>query len=151
MPTNQHQTPACALRHNNMVFLYWHGLHIKSDINIKTFHNVLFFLALSSLADYSFNALFMQRALMLFMFWKKSPRVLKILRVSTLLSCHAMWINFPLSLWGACFKTNQTFDSRYRWAPCPARGLFSPGQPSSHQPLVFHLWPPPLACPNPFL
>lgn len=34
-PTNQHQQPACALRHNNMAFLYWHGLHIYKKIAFK--------------------------------------------------------------------------------------------------------------------
>lgn len=47
MPTNQHQPPACALRHNNMAFLYWHGLHIKNFINDKTFYNVLYSLSVS--------------------------------------------------------------------------------------------------------
>lgn len=28
-PISQHQTPACALRCNNMTCLYWHGLHTK--------------------------------------------------------------------------------------------------------------------------
>lgn len=111
-PPNQHQPPACALRHNNMAFLYWHGLHIKNYINDKTFYNVLFSLAVSFLPVYPLNALTCTLhiyILMLFMPWKKSLRVLKILRIQTLLSCHAMWIYFLLSLWGAWFKINQTF------------------------------------------
>lgn len=48
---------ACALKHNNMAFLYWHELHIKNDINDMTFYNVLFSLAVSFLPVYPLNAL----------------------------------------------------------------------------------------------
>ncbi len=67
--------------------------------------------------------------------WKKSLRVLKIVRIQTLLSCHAMWIYFLLSLWDAWFKNKPNIWLCYR-ASCPTECRFH-----LDSPLPISLWP----------
>ena len=134
---NQHQQPACALKHNNMVFLYWHELHIKKKKRQRHYlmSYFLFLCIFSFFSNYSHLACTLTWTnLMLLMPWKKSLKLLKILRLQTLLSFHATWIYHLLSLRGTWLRINQT----YLGLP-PSRMPFSPGQPSSHWLLTFNL------------
>lgn len=131
------------LRHDNMAFLYWHGLHIKK---LHQWQDIVWCLILSCCV---FAYLHGQTDV--FYALKEIPQGAKDIKELTLtiLPC---CVNFcPLEAPGLK-KIKQTFGFA-TGPPAPQNVVFTWTAlfPSASDLHPSHLWPQPLACPNPFL
>lgn len=131
------------LRHDNMAFLYWHGLHIKK---LHQWQDIIWCLILSCCV---FAYLHGQTDV--FYALKEIPQGAKDIKELTLtiLPC---CVNFcPLEAPGLK-KIKQTFG--FATGPPALQNVvftWTALFPSASDLHPSHLWPQPLACPNPFL